>query len=80
MEGQSPPKTTSPLSRGPARQLTELQVRLAGSQLQPPRRDSGSTTVSSYYGSMGSSQLSRRSSQASQVCISNSIFGISIFN
>ncbi|KAF4518856.1 hypothetical protein B566_EDAN006707 [Ephemera danica] len=61
--GNSPP-------RSGGRQLTELQVRLAppGSALQqPPRRDSGSTTVSSYYGSMGSSQISRRSSQASQM-------------
>jgi hypothetical protein len=63
--GNSPP-------RSGGRQLTELQVRLAppnsGLQ-QPPRRDSGSTTVSSYYGSMGSSQISRRSSQASQVLV-----------
>jgi len=63
MEGHSPPKS-SPISRGPARHLTDLQVRLAP---PGPRRDSSSTTVSSYYGSMASSQFSRRSSQASQV-------------
>ncbi|XP_059486455.1 transcriptional activator cubitus interruptus isoform X3 [Neocloeon triangulifer] len=65
MEGHSPPKS-SPISRGPARHLTDLQVRLAP---PGPRRDSSSTTVSSYYGSMASSQFSRRSSQASQMLL-----------
>lgn len=69
MEGHSPPKS-SPISRGPARHLTDLQVRLAP---PGPRRDSNSTTVSSYYGSMASSQFSRRSSQASQVRSCDSI-------
>lgn len=63
MEGGVPGQTQSKT------QLTELQQRL-----QPPgntqaqiRRDSNST-VSSYYGSMRSADMSRKSSLASQVC------------
>lgn len=43
-------------------QLTDLQQRL-----QPTRRDSNNSTVSSYYCSMRSADMSRRSSQLSQL-------------
>lgn len=56
-------------------QLTELQQRLQppGSTQAQIRRDSNST-VSSYYGSMRSADMSRKSSLASQVNINQKLF------